>query len=80
MKAVPGVADWSGIGFATVGARLTDTTMSKVSLTESAPSLAVTVTDSVPRSAVCGVPEKVREAAVKVSHEGRAVPSPFVAV
>ena len=66
------------MGFATVG--VVFTTMSKVSLTESVPSLAVTLTDSLPRLAACGVPEKVRVAAVKVSHEGRAEPLDLVAV
>ena len=56
------------------------TSMSKVSLTVAVPSLAVTLTDSVPRSAVSGVPEKVRVAAVKVSQEGRAESSDLVAV
>ena len=57
------------------------TTMPKVSLTEPPlPSLAVTFTETVSTSAACGVPEKVRVAAVKLSHAGRAVSSDFVAV
>ena len=56
------------------------TTMSKVSLTEALPSLAVTFTETVPTSAACGVPEKVRVLALKLSHEGNAVPSACVAV
>ena len=57
------------------------TTMSKVSLTEPLlPSLAVTFTETVSTSAACGVPEKARSAAVKLSHAGRAVSSDFVAV
>ena len=55
-----------------------ETTMSKVSLTESLASLAVTFTDTV--SAAVGVPEKVRVAAVKLSHAGRAESSDGVAV
>ena len=55
-----------------------ETTMSKVSLTESLASLAVTFTDTV--SAAVGVPEKVRVAAVKLSHEGSGVASASVAV
>ena len=56
------------------------TTISKVSLTESVPSLAVTFTETVPTSAVAGVPEKVRVAAAKLSHEGSAESSGLVAV
>ncbi len=55
-----------------------ETTMSKVSLTESLASLAVTFTDTV--SAAVGVPEKVRVAAVKLSHEGSGVGRRVVAV
>ncbi len=44
------------------------------------PSLAVTFTDTVPTSAVCGVPEKVRVVAAKPSHVGSAAPSASVAV
>ena len=44
------------------------------------PSLAVTFTDTVPVSAACGVPEKVRVLAAKDSHVGSAVSSVFVAV
>ena len=54
------------------------TTMSKVSLTDSLASLAVTFTEKVPASV--GVPEKVRVAALKLSHEGSAVSSASVAV
>ncbi len=57
-----------------------ETTISKVSLTESVPSFAVTFTETVPRSAVAGVPENVRVAAVKLSHEGSAESSDWVAV
>ena len=57
-----------------------ETTISKVSLTESVPSLAVTFTESVPTFAVAGVPENVRVPAVKVSHEGSAESSDWVAV
>ena len=56
------------------------TTMSKVSLIDALPSLAVTFTETVATSAACGVPEKVRVLAVKDSQEGNAVPSAFVAV
>ena len=57
------------------------TVMSKVSLTDPPlPSLAVTFTDTVPASAACGVPEKVRVPAAKASHVGSAVSSAFVAV
>ena len=52
--------------------------MSKVSLTEPPlPSLAVTFTETVP--AAVGVPEKVRVAGAKLSHEGSAVSSASVA-
>ena len=54
--------------------------MSKVSLTDSLPSLAVTFTETVPKSAACGVPENVRVTASKLSHEGRAESSGLVAV
>ena len=55
--------------------------MSKPSLTvPPLPSLAVTVTETVPASAACGLPENVRVAAVKVSHDGSALPSAAVAV
>ena len=55
--------------------------MSKVSLTEPPlPSLAVTFTETVSTSAACGVPEKVRVAALKLSHAGSAVSSASVAV
>ena len=58
-----------------------ETTMSKVSLTEPPwPSLAVTFTETVPTSAAVGVPENVRVAAAKLSHEGSAVSSDWVAV
>ena len=58
-----------------------ETTISKVSLTEPPlPSLAVTFTETVPTSAACGVPEKVRVPAAKLSHEGRGVLSDSVAV
>ena len=57
------------------------TTMSKLSLTDSPlPSLAVTFTATVPTSAACGVPEKARVAALKVSHVGSAESSASVAV
>ena len=57
------------------------TVISKVSLTDPPlPSLAVTFTDTVPMSAACGVPEKVRVLAAKASHVGSAVSSVFVAV
>ena len=56
------------------------TTMSKVSLTEALPSLAVTFTETVATSAVWGVPEKVRVLVLKLSHEGNAVPSACVTV
>ncbi len=55
-----------------------ETTMSKVSLTESVPSLAVTFTETVP--AAVGVPENVRVAAAKLSHAGRAESSDWMAV
>ena len=52
--------------------------MSKVSLTEPPwPSLAVTFTETVP---TFGMPENVRVAAAKLSHEGSAVSSDWVAV
>ena len=55
--------------------------MSKVSLTEPPwPSLAVTFTETVPTSAAVGMPENVRVAAAKLSHEGSAVSSDWVAV
>ena len=55
--------------------------MSKVSLTEPPlPSLAVTFTETVSTSAACGVPEKARSAAVKLSHAGSAVSSASVAM
>ena len=57
-----------------------ETTMSKVSLTEPPlPSLAVTFTETVSTSAACGVPENPGPSAWKVSHEGRAEPSDWVA-
>ena len=65
-----------GLQCAVDGAALT--TMSKVSLTEALPSLAVSFTETVPTSAACGVPENVL--ALKDSHVGNAVPSAFVAV
>ena len=67
---------------AAVGALLADaeTTISKVSLTESVPSLAVTFTETVLASAAAGVPENVRVAASKLSHKGSAESSDFVAV
>ena len=80
---MPTVAVWSDMAFATVGAVLvpaTLTTISKVSLTESVPSLAVTFTETVSTSAACGVPENVRVAAAKPSHEGSSESSDFVAV
>ena len=81
LNAVPASASWSAIAFATVGALLAAATRSNVSLTvPPAPSLAVTFTVTVPASAACGVPEKVREEAVKVSHDGSAVSSSLVAV
>ena len=57
------------------------TVMWKVSVTDPPlPSLAVTFTETVPASATCGVPEKVRVSAAKASQLGRAVPSAFVAM
>ena len=57
------------------------TVISNASLTDPPlPSLAVTFTATVPMSAACGVPEKVRVLAVKASHVGSAVSSAFVAV
>ena len=56
-----------------------DTTVSKLSLTESVPSLAVTLTARVSTSVAMGVPEKVRVPALKLSQVGRAVSSPLVA-
>ena len=67
------------VALAKAGARLTS--MSKVSLT--VPPLlssAVTLTDSVPALAASGVPAKVREEAVNISHPGSAVSSDCVAV
>ena len=55
------------------------TTMSKMSLTDSVPSSAVTFTDSVPPSASAGVPANIREEAVNVSHDGSAAPFDRVA-
>ena len=50
------------------------TKMSKVSLTDPPlPSLAVTITETVPTFAACGVPEKVRVVAANISHAGSAV-------
>ena len=46
------------------------TRMSNSSLTESVPSLAVTFTVTVPTSAPCGVPEKVRSSSSKESQSG----------
>ena len=57
------------------------TVMSNSPLTDPPlPSLAVTFTATVPASAACGVPEKVRVLAAKASHVGSAVSSAFVAV
>ena len=57
------------------------TVISNASLTDPPlPSLAVTSTATVPASAACGVPEKVRVSAAKASHVGSAVSSAFVAV
>ena len=57
------------------------TVISNASLTDPPlPSLAVTFTATVPASAACGVPEKVRVPAAKDSHVGSAVSSAFVAV
>ena len=57
------------------------TVISKVSLTDPPlPSLAVTFRATIPASAACGVPEKVRVLAAKSSHVGSAVSSAFVAV
>ena len=56
------------------------TVMSNSPLTDPPlPSLAVTSTDTVPTSAVCGVPEKVRVPAAKDSHVGSVAPSACVA-
>ncbi len=68
------------VAVANTGGLLAETTISKVSLTESVPSLAVTFTETVSTSAACGVPEKVRVAGVKLSHEGSAESSDWVAV
>ena len=58
-----------------------ETMISNSSLTDPPlPSLAVTFRATVPTSAVCGVPEKVRVLAAKVSHVGSVAPSAFVAV
>ena len=54
------------------------TTISKVSLTESLPSLAVTFTETVPTSAAVGVPVNVRVAGSNVSHDG-SMPPPLSA-
>ena len=71
LNAVPACASWAAIAFATVGALLAATAMSKVSLAvPSLPSSAVTFTENV--AAVVGVPEKVRVLAVKVSQSGSA--------
>ena len=67
--------------FEAVGRLLGLATMSKVSLTDPPlPSLAVTFTETVPTSASCGVPPKVRVVAVKVSHKGSVASSAFVAL
>ena len=49
------------------------TAISKVSLTEAVPSLAVTWTESVFTSPDAGVPEKVRVVALKLSQVGRSL-------
>ena len=55
--------------------------MAKVSLAEvKEPSVAVTLTEMVPTSALSGVPEKVPVAALKLSQEGRAAPVSRVAL
>ena len=57
------------------------TLMSKASPTDPpSPSLAVTLTDTVPASAACGVPAKVRVLSAKDSQAGSAAPSACVAV
>ena len=56
------------------------TTMSKLSDTSLAPSVAVTFTVRLPTSFPPGVPEKVRVVALKLSQAGRAVPFCFVAL
>ena len=56
------------------------TVMSKMSVTEAVPSLAVTFTDTVPASLNCEAPVNVRVAASKVNHDGNALPSANVAV
>ena len=67
--------------FEAVGRLLALATMSKVSLTDPPlPSLAVTFTETVPTSATCGIPEKVRVVGVKVSHVGSPALSAFVAM
>ena len=72
---------FEGTEMITVTPAAAETTMSKVSLTEPPlPSLAVTSTETVPTSAACGVPEKVRVPAAKASHVGSAVSSVFIAV
>ena len=57
-----------------------ETTISKVSLPDTLPSLAVTVTETVPTSALAGVPERVRVSAAKLSQKGSAESSDWVAV
>ena len=64
------------------GVLSTSTVISNLSLTDPPlPSLAVTFTDTVPVSAVAGVPEKTRRwaAGLKDSHMGSIVPSAFAA-
>ena len=56
------------------------TTTSKVSLTDRLPSLAVTLTATVPTSLEVGAPLKLRVPALKLSHAGSAVPSARVAL
>ena len=52
----------------------------KLSLTEAEPSEAVTLTVITPTLAFTGVPVKVWVAVLKLSHEGKALPSLRVAV
>ena len=69
-------ADLAG-SMLTVGAF---TVMVNVCRADRLPSLAVTVTDTVPTSPDRGVPEKVRLLVVKLSQAGKVVPSAFAAV
>ena len=69
------------VGAPVAGVLAAATVISNASLTDPPlPSLAITFTATVPASAACGVPEKVRVPAAKASHVGSAVSSVFVAV